>query len=231
VVAVDNQDLKLRPGMTANARFITAERKGVLKIPNAAARFRPPVGVTVRGDTNALAASAAAVPVALMESGPFAGLPVMPWQTGGERRRPTEEERASYVASLTPEQKQKYEQAMSELRARFAQGGGGGGGGFGGAGGGEGGGSGGERRRVAWGSPKTATVYLLEKEALSGGGEQEVLRAVTVRLGIADSTSVEVLEGLEEGNVVVSGITPATAVASTATRSLLGGPFGGPPRR
>jgi len=31
VVAVDNKDLKLRPGMTANAKFITAERKSVLE--------------------------------------------------------------------------------------------------------------------------------------------------------------------------------------------------------
>ena len=41
VVEVDNKDLKLRPGMTANARFITAERKNVLKLPLAAVRFRP----------------------------------------------------------------------------------------------------------------------------------------------------------------------------------------------
>ena len=42
VIEVGNPDLKLRPGMTANASLITAERSGVLKIPNAALRFRPP---------------------------------------------------------------------------------------------------------------------------------------------------------------------------------------------
>ena len=41
VVAVENRDLKLKPGMTANVSIVTAEREGVLKIPNAALRFRP----------------------------------------------------------------------------------------------------------------------------------------------------------------------------------------------
>src|SRR5215471_12398557 len=76
VVEVDNKDLKLRPGMTANARFITAERKNVLKLPLASVRFRPPAGVTIVGDTNAPSAQAASK-TALIESGPFAGLPMM----------------------------------------------------------------------------------------------------------------------------------------------------------
>ena len=42
VIDVSNPELKLRPGMTANASIITAQRSGVLKIPNAAFRFRPP---------------------------------------------------------------------------------------------------------------------------------------------------------------------------------------------
>ncbi|MEE9515394.1 MAG: efflux RND transporter periplasmic adaptor subunit, partial [Candidatus Brocadiales bacterium] len=42
VIGVDNGDLKLKPGMTANATIIVAEAKNVIKIPNAALRFRPP---------------------------------------------------------------------------------------------------------------------------------------------------------------------------------------------
>src|SRR3989338_2317270 len=41
VVKVDNRELKLKPGMTANVSVIVSEKKGVLKIPNAALRFRP----------------------------------------------------------------------------------------------------------------------------------------------------------------------------------------------
>jgi HlyD family secretion protein len=41
VITVDNEDLKLKPGMTANVSIIVANKSGVLKIPNAALRFRP----------------------------------------------------------------------------------------------------------------------------------------------------------------------------------------------
>ena len=42
VVSVSNDDLKLRPGMTANISIVIDQRFNVLKIPNAALRFRPP---------------------------------------------------------------------------------------------------------------------------------------------------------------------------------------------
>jgi len=42
VVSVDNQDLRLKPGMTANVSIIVAQRDAVLKVPNAALRFTPP---------------------------------------------------------------------------------------------------------------------------------------------------------------------------------------------
>jgi HlyD family secretion protein len=41
VIDVDNLDLKLRPGMTANVNFIFDNREDVLRVPNAALRFRP----------------------------------------------------------------------------------------------------------------------------------------------------------------------------------------------
>lgn len=41
VIQVKNPDLKLRPGMTANASILVALKSNVLKIPNSALRFRP----------------------------------------------------------------------------------------------------------------------------------------------------------------------------------------------
>ncbi|HXJ23202.1 MAG TPA: efflux RND transporter periplasmic adaptor subunit [Polyangia bacterium] len=41
VIDVDNPDLKLRPGMTANVTFVAAEKDDVLRVPNAAMRFKP----------------------------------------------------------------------------------------------------------------------------------------------------------------------------------------------
>ena len=41
IVTVDNSDLKLKPGMTANVSIITAQNKDVLSVPNVALKFTP----------------------------------------------------------------------------------------------------------------------------------------------------------------------------------------------
>ena len=42
VITVDNQDLKLKPGMTANVTIVTEEKENPLRVPNGALRFRMP---------------------------------------------------------------------------------------------------------------------------------------------------------------------------------------------
>ena len=42
ILGVANDDLALRPGMTATARIVTAKRENALLVPNAALRFAPP---------------------------------------------------------------------------------------------------------------------------------------------------------------------------------------------
>jgi len=51
VIGVDNTDLRLRPGMTANVSIIVARRENVLRIPNPALRFKPTL--LVKGDDKA----------------------------------------------------------------------------------------------------------------------------------------------------------------------------------
>src|SRR5947199_8951082 len=46
VIGVDNKDLKLKPGMTANVSIIIAHKDNVLQLKNAALRFRPPEAAT-----------------------------------------------------------------------------------------------------------------------------------------------------------------------------------------
>jgi len=41
IITVENPELKLRPGMTANVTILIAQRDNVLRAPNAALRFRP----------------------------------------------------------------------------------------------------------------------------------------------------------------------------------------------
>ncbi len=43
IVEVENPGMKLLPGMTATVNIITGEAKGVLRVPNAALRFTPPI--------------------------------------------------------------------------------------------------------------------------------------------------------------------------------------------
>lgn len=46
LISADNPDLKLLPGMTANARIVTDQRDRALKVANAALRFRLPENLT-----------------------------------------------------------------------------------------------------------------------------------------------------------------------------------------
>jgi HlyD family secretion protein len=66
VIEVENPDLKLRPGMTANATIVYDRREDALRVPNAALRFRPPP---------ALADSAAPLLAAISASLPPAEAP------------------------------------------------------------------------------------------------------------------------------------------------------------
>jgi len=51
VVQVDNRDLLLKPGMTANVSIETARKEGVLKLPSAALRFKPRDGTDTEKPT------------------------------------------------------------------------------------------------------------------------------------------------------------------------------------
>ena len=55
-LTVENPSLQLRPGMTATADIVTAERRQVLLVPNSAFRFRPGAG-TGAGSSGGIAGS------------------------------------------------------------------------------------------------------------------------------------------------------------------------------
>jgi HlyD family secretion protein len=50
VVHVENKELRLKPGMTANVSVLVAHKEGILKIPNAALRFRPEGAVSEKNE-------------------------------------------------------------------------------------------------------------------------------------------------------------------------------------
>jgi HlyD family secretion protein len=57
VLRVDNDDLSLRPGMTATAEIVTVQHAGVLLVPNAALRFAPPAATPTETKRGGLVSS------------------------------------------------------------------------------------------------------------------------------------------------------------------------------
>jgi HlyD family secretion protein len=51
LVAVDNAELKLKPGMTANVTITTATRDDAIRVPTSALRFRPPPDLSGAAET------------------------------------------------------------------------------------------------------------------------------------------------------------------------------------
>ena len=105
VVATENPNLLLVPGMTANVRIVADARDNVLKVPNSALRYRPPgVAATKEADVPAPAAGAAAG-----GAGGSAG------DAQARRQRLVEE------LKLDAAQQARLDEIYSELRARMAE--------------------------------------------------------------------------------------------------------------
>jgi HlyD family secretion protein len=228
--------------MTATVSIITGQRTNVLKIPNAALRFRLPEPSTnqtlvarllakVGLGKETKAASTNAAPVA--RAGGTNKLEVAdnasPPLTGNEppevlmRRVREMRERGE---ELSPEIRAKLRELFQSGALQRPGGGGGpmGGGSFGG--GPMGGGGGGSRPRSA---PAWRTLYVLVTNVPPGGSDPiPAPSPVRVRLGITDSSYTEVLAGLKEGDSVITSVKLPAAQAAQAPAG--NSPFGGPPR-
>jgi HlyD family secretion protein len=220
VVTVDNSDGTLLPGLTVNAEIEVSKRDNVLKISNAALRYKPTNGDAATGQ--------AAGPVAMPRGGSMADDLV----------------RVAAGLQLKPEQQVAFDAAIAKVRDRQAarvaqvpQSGGGSalfGGGAGGGGprmvtiGAAGGGNGGQMRQrmierfqqdfaafrtsldeqqaSRWDSglrdllsAKRATAYRL------ANGKPE---PVALRIGATDGTNTEVSGDVKEGDLMVVGERP-----------------------
>ena len=211
VITTSNADLSLFPGMTANVRIVVETRKGVLKVPNAALRFRPP-------GTSFEAREPVRAVVEEEKKGGAKG-------RGGQAAR----ERLTKELGLNAEQQAKVDAILNDTRDRIrtlstedqnarrkqverlrAE----------------------SRSRIAEVlTPEQRTRYEAMTASRAGGGsssgrvwiadEAGKLSPVDVRLGLSDGSHSELLAGeLGEGTRVVVGI--ATADKSRPTKG--GGP-------
>ena len=200
VIEVNNADLKLKPGMTANVSIIVQRRENVLRIANGALRFRPPETAVLPANTNAMTQTN------MLAQGP-AGTNALASGESGRRR--------------------------GGGPGGF---GGSGGGGFGGERGGRGGGGPGGRGGGRGGEVRRAmqTVYVMPGGEAQATAAHVKLKPVRARLGITDGIFTEVIEGLEENDVVVTGSnTPTTSgpAVGGAQNPFGGGGGRGGPRR
>ncbi|SDS65672.1 efflux RND transporter periplasmic adaptor subunit [Opitutus sp. GAS368] len=181
MIDVRNDDLKLRPGMTANASIVVASRPNAFRIANSALRVRLPDGVTALPVADAVKPGATPVE--------------------GATRPATDEERRKLMADAgfvrgngppSPEVIARIAQLAKERGLELPA--------FGGRGGGN--------RDASSNAPVTRTLYKLVGDPKDGR-----LQAVNVKLGITDSIVTEVLDGLQEKDVVVTGVSLPSAKA------------------
>ncbi|WFC41161.1 efflux RND transporter periplasmic adaptor subunit [Pseudoxanthomonas sp. SE1] len=217
VVSVDNSDGTLLPGLTVNAEIEVSKRDNILKISNAALRYKP------TGEQSGAASPAQAAPQGAQNRG------------GGVS---DDLVRVAGTLQLKPEQQAAFDTALAALRerqaARMAQAQQRGASMFGGPGGGQrsggnaGGGSGAlqaqMRQRMADRmqqdfAPFRATLDDRQKQRWDGelrtllGAKRAPLYAlvdgkpemVQVRVGASDGTSTEVSGPVKEGDVMVVG--------------------------
>jgi HlyD family secretion protein len=86
VIDVENPELKLKPGMTANVTFIYAEKNDALRVPNAALRFRAPAELAKKAEPAASSSNAATGEPGAAPSAERQGSPERRQGRGGEGR-------------------------------------------------------------------------------------------------------------------------------------------------
>jgi len=216
IITVDNSDLKLRPGMTANVTIYTARRTGVLRIANAAFRFKAPENAVVR-NVAATSDQTTAAPQSEPDDSSEPSLDQMPPEI---RQRILADFDKNGDGKLDSNEKKAMREAM---QARFGAGG-----------------RPGFARKPSGSSstPSTAkTLYILNATPDASGRGTGELIATPVRIGLTDSAWTEITSGVNEGAIIVTGTISAQTVADTST-STTTNPFapsrppgGGPPPR
>ena len=219
VIRTSNPDLNLFPGMTANVRVIIDTRENVLKVPNAALRFRP-VGAA---DASAAVRS---------ESAPATGEEKGKGRGGGQGML----ERLTKELQLTADQRAKVEGILADTRAKMGENPT------------EDQSERRKQTASARAESRTRISEVLNAdqrsryEAMSGGGrgrsgavttgrvwlpdeDREKPKAVTVRLGLTDGTFSELASGdLREGVEVIVGLAPDASKSRSPQQQPKGAP-------
>ena len=217
IIEVNNEEGKLKPGMTANVSIIVQQRPNVLRIANGALRVRvpqevlaaapAPAGAPATTKADGKGSGKAAAAATMTDDERMAATFSIMKEIGFERGKPA-----------TPEQIEKAKQLAKDkgldpdlIAARLATPGGRKGGDKGGGGGGRPSGPGGDR-----GFNSTVVTRPLFKFVDPAAADKDKkVTQVMVKLGVSDGFTTEVLEGLAEGDTIITGVTmPGAAPAA-----------------
>jgi HlyD family secretion protein len=230
IINVPNPDLKLKPGMTANLKIEVAQKTNVLRVPNAALRFRPttdmfaalnqPVPPEALGGTGGRGGRRQAAP-----NGGDATR-----TSNGEAGGSTPAQRLARFTAMTPDEQRQFiarlksrGQDASAFEAAVAKPG----------------------RGVRSAEPPRQTAQTIDAlfaplPAVETRGRlwllvNQQLKPASVRFGITDGTYTELIgEDVPQDTPVVTGVTGIGAVRPQAAGAATGNPLlgnqrGGPP--
>lgn len=235
IIAVDNEDLKLKPGMTANVSIIVAQRNGVLRVANAALRVRfpaelqpkAPVVVAPKGDgkSDAKAEAKSDGKVVLTDDETRRITMEIITKSGfqpGSVATPDQIETARKMAKDAGLDPDLMVARLSTPRGQRFRGGPGGRSSPGSPGQFGGGGRAPTVDRGFNNTIVTRTLYKIENP----DAVEKNIEAVNAKLGISDGFYTEVLEGLAEGDSLITGVRLPNA-AGGAPAGGMSNPFQG----
>jgi len=233
VIQVDNKELRLKPGMTANVTIVVAHREGVLKVPNAALRYIPQDTKTTVAAVSTNGNSSPKSETSGSAAGSGGGRPEggRKPDSSGSSGRSGMAARFTEGLNLTAEQQEKAEMILSSSRPEIQ-----------------------EIRQKSKPEEATVKIQALIREKLkailtedqkrklseSGASAQTERKSgriwiaspdrkavpVSVVIGITDGTFSEIISGdLREGTEVIVGESGKNNQANRGTPS----PFGGGP--
>lgn len=222
IIDVDNSNLMLKPGMTATANIIVAERPDVLIVANNALRVRIPADLLPKPPTAAASATAPKAAPAMTDDERRTAMREVIANSGfqpGTPPTPEVLEKAKKLATdkgLDPE-------AIAQQLTRMANRGQGGQGGNGGGSRGNRGGGPGAGSGVGMNiSTQPRTLYKLVVNAAG----KKTPEPVTAHLGISDGTMTQIVDGVAEGDTLITYVTlPGAGAAGNGAPAQSTNPF------
>ncbi|HEV7393692.1 MAG TPA: efflux RND transporter periplasmic adaptor subunit, partial [Burkholderiales bacterium] len=216
VIRTSNPDLNLFPGMTANVRVIIETREDVLKVPNAALRFRPVAYTEAPAASRSDGASAEGDDKGKGAKGTTAQIDRLSKElqlTPGQRTKVESilaDTRVKSGDARTDERRRQAEHARSESRTRIAEV------------------LNAEQRaryEAMGGGVRARSGYTTSGRVWVPDTEIENPKAVTVRIGLTDGTYTELVSGgLHEGADVIIGVAPDASKSRPSQQQQKGGP-------